>query len=275
MDVDSLRSVVFIVVISAMAVWELLACRRPLTLPRTGRWLGNLSLVALDTLLVRLLLPAGAVGASVWAADHGFGLLHVWQLPDAVTIVMAVVLLDLAIYLQHVMFHAVPVLWRLHMVHHADRDLDVSSGLRFHPLEILLSMLIKMGLVALLGAPLMAVIIFEIVLNGMAMFNHANVRLPLPLDRLLRLLVVTPDMHRVHHSVEVRETNSNFGFNLSIWDRLFGTYRARPAAGHADMCIGLMQFQQAPTWRLGWMLVLPFVGEIGQYPRRKRRREEV
>ncbi|MDX8408310.1 MAG: sterol desaturase family protein, partial [Mariprofundaceae bacterium] len=222
---NNIRIAVFLAILLGMAAWEIFAPGRTRVQSKLKRWLGNISLVALDTLIVRLLLPAGAAGVALWCAAHHVGLLYLLQLPEWLTILIAVILLDLAIYVQHVVFHAVPLLWRLHMVHHADRDLDVSSGLRFHPLEILLSMLIKMGLIALLGAPLMAVIIFETILNGMAMFNHANIRLPLGIDRALRLLLVTPDMHRVHHSVIVRETNSNYGFNLSLWDRLFGTYR--------------------------------------------------
>ncbi len=269
MDSNTLRIVIFLTIIGGMALWEIMAARRPLSQSKSKRWFGNITLVTVDTLLVRLLLPAGSVGAAIWAEARQIGLLHLVELPDVAAIVAAVILLDLAIYVQHVVFHTVPWLWRLHMVHHADRDLDVTSGLRFHPIEILISMFIKLALVVVIGAPVLAVILFEAILNGMAMFNHANVRLPLPADRLLRLLLVTPDMHRVHHSVVVEETNSNFGFNLSLWDRLFGTYRAQPAAGHQAMTIGLSQFQQQPTYRLGWMLALPFVGQIGQYSRWK------
>ncbi len=264
---DGIRLIVFLGILLLMACWEMISPRRRLSQRRIGRWAGNLSLVALDALLVRLLLPAGAAGASMWAAANGFGLFHWLELGPAASILLSVVLLDLAIYGQHVLFHAVPMLWRLHMVHHADRDLDVTSGLRFHPIEILLSMLIKMALVALLGAPLLAVVIFEIILNGMAMFNHANIRLPGRVDDALRRLIVTPDMHRVHHSVKPEETNSNYGFNLSLWDRIFGTYRAQPQAGHPGMRIGLSQFQHSPTARLDWILRLPFVGDVGQYPR--------
>ena len=256
----------FLSVLAAMAAWEMAGPRRALSSPRSRRWPGNLGLVALDALLLRLLLPAGAVGAALWATSRGMGLCHQLSWPYGATVLLSMLLLDLAIYAQHVLFHAVPMLWRLHMVHHADRDIDVTTGLRFHPGEILLSMLIKMAVVALLGAPVAAVIAFEVTLNAMAMFNHANARLPLALDRWLRRLLVTPDMHRVHHSVRVEEANRNFGFNLSLWDRLFGTYRAQPAAGHAGMTIGLVQYQQAGTQRLGWMLVLPFRANIGPYP---------
>jgi sterol desaturase/sphingolipid hydroxylase (fatty acid hydroxylase superfamily) len=261
-----LRLGVFASVLAAMAIWEVAGPRRALSVSRSRRWPGNLMLVLLDALLLRLLLPAGAVGAALWAASHGIGLCHHLSWPFWVTVLVCVLLLDLVVYAQHVLFHAVPVLWRLHMVHHADRDIDVTTGLRFHPGEILLSMLIKMGAVSLLGAPVVAVIAFEVLLNAMAMFNHANARLPLALDGRLRRLLVTPDMHRVHHSVLPDEANRNFGFNLSLWDRLFGSYRAQPAAGHAGMVIGLVQYQQAGTHRLGWMLALPFRATIGPYP---------
>jgi len=261
-----IRFGVFAAVLAAMAVWESLSPRRILGMPRGRRWPGNLMLVAVNVVTVRLLLPAGAIGASLWAEAHGFGLCHRLAWSGWPTVLLCVVALDLAIYAQHLLFHAVPLLWRLHMVHHADRDIDVTTGLRFHPGEILLSVLIKMAVVALLGAPVAAVIIFEVVLNAMAMFNHGNVRLPQYLDTWLRRLLVTPDMHRVHHSVIRDETNRNFGFNLSLWDRLFGTYRAQPAAGHVQMTIGLEQFQRAGTHRLGWMLALPFRGSIGAYP---------
>jgi len=266
MDSSTLRIMIFLTIIGVMAVWETLAAKRSGSQPKAKRWLGNISLIVVDTLVVRLLIPAGAIGAAAWADVHHIGLLHQFGMPDMASVIIAIILLDMAIYAQHVFFHAVPILWRLHMVHHADCDLDVSSGLRFHPVEILLSMLIKLALVVLIGAPVLAVLLFEAILNGMAMFNHANVRMPGAMDRLLRIFVVTPDMHRVHHSVLVAETNSNFGFNLSLWDRMFGTYTAQPSAGHQNMTIGLTQFQQQPTYRLDWMLALPFVGKIGQYP---------
>jgi len=261
-----IRFGVFAAVLAAMAAWETVSPRRIPGMGRGRRWPGNLLLVAVNTVAVRLLLPAGAVGAALWAGAHHVGLCHLLGWSGWSAVLACVVLLDLAIYAQHVLFHAVPLLWRLHMVHHADRDIDVTTGLRFHPGEILLSMLIKMAVVALLGAPVAAVVIFEVVLNAMAMFNHANARLPQVLDTRLRRLLVTPDMHRVHHSIVRDETNRNFGFNLSWWDRLFGTYRAQPAAGHVQMTIGLEQFQQAETYRLRWMLALPFRGSIGAYP---------
>jgi sterol desaturase/sphingolipid hydroxylase (fatty acid hydroxylase superfamily) len=261
------RFACFAGVLLLMALWEALAPRRRPAVARPARWFSNLGLVALDTLAVRFLVPLGAVGAAVVAAERGWGVLNNVALPGWLAVVLSVVALDLAIYLQHLMFHAVPLLWRLHMVHHADLDFDATTGVRFHTLEILLSMLIKMATVALLGAPALAVVLFEVLLNATSLFNHGNVRLPAWLDRVLRLVVVTPEMHRVHHSVHPRETNSNFGFNLPWWDYLFGTYRAQPADGHEGMTVGLSQFRdERVADRLHWMLLLPFVGRPGGYP---------
>jgi len=265
MDTATIRFSIFFMVLLIMIAAEAFSPRRPLSLGR-ARWPANLGIVVMNALLVRVLLPGGAIAAALWAGARDFGLFNWLNWSGSVEIIAAVILLDLIIYGQHVLFHAIPVLWRLHMVHHADRDIDVTTGLRFHPIEIILSMLIKITVVALLGAPVLAVIIFEIVLNGMAMFNHANVRLPEKVDKLLRMLVITPDVHRVHHSVLKPETNSNYGFNLSVWDRLFGTYRAQPESGHTNMTIGLEHLQSAPTHRLAFMLRLPFNGDVGQYP---------
>ncbi len=270
METESLvRLGAFIGILLAMAAWETASPKRKPRVSRLQRWSSNLSLVALNTILVRLLMPAGAVGAAIFAETRGWGLLNILALPEWTAVIPAVVLLDLAIYAQHVIFHAIPMLWRLHMVHHADPDIDVTTGLRFHPVEIMLSMLIKMAVIILLGAPILAVIIFEVLLNATAMFNHGNVRLPSGLDAILRLFVVTPDMHRVHHSVVVSETNSNYGFNLPWWDRLFGTYCAQPQAGHMEMTIGLSQYQHARRQSLAWMLSLPFTGQMGDYPRQR------
>jgi sterol desaturase/sphingolipid hydroxylase (fatty acid hydroxylase superfamily) len=200
------------------------------------------------------------------AETRGWGLFNLMAVPAWVGVVSSVVVLDLAIYLQHVLFHAVPVLWRLHRMHHADLEFDVSTGLRFHPLEILLSMLIKFTVIVALGAPAVAVLIFEVLLNATSMFNHGNVRIPTSLDRTLRWIVVTPDMHRVHHSILSRETNSNFGFNLPWWDRLFGTYWAQPTAGHDGMTIGIEQFREPRELGLDRMLLQPFRGDAGRYP---------
>jgi sterol desaturase/sphingolipid hydroxylase (fatty acid hydroxylase superfamily) len=254
-------------VLLLMALWEFLAPRRRMTVSRPARWGSNLGLTALNTLAVRFLVPLGAVGVAVLSEERGWGLLNNISLPAWLAAVLAVIALDLIIYLQHVMFHAVPLLWRLHMVHHADLDFDATTGVRFHTIEILLSMGIKMGAVVLLGAPAVGVVAFEVLLNATSLFNHGNVWLPAWLDRLLRLFVVTPEMHRVHHSVIPRETNSNFGFNLPWWDFLFGTYKAQPAEGHEDMTIGLEQVRdEQKADRLHWMLLLPFLGRTGEYP---------
>lgn len=252
------RSGSFLLVLAAMAAAEVYSPRRRREIPRVLRWTNNLALVVLDTAIVRLVFPVLAVGVAVLAERQGFGLLAVWTIPDWLAVVVAIVLLDLVVYLQHVLFHAVPALWRLHRVHHADTEIDVTTGLRFHPIEILLSMALKLGAVAAIGASPVAVLLFEVILNGMAMFNHSNVALPEPIDRWLRLLVVTPDMHRVHHSIDPVETNSNYGFNLSLWDRLLGTYRAQPAAGHAAMTIGLEQFRDPREIWLDRLLTQPF-----------------
>jgi sterol desaturase/sphingolipid hydroxylase (fatty acid hydroxylase superfamily) len=254
-------------VLLLMLLWEALAPRRPLTVSRPMRWSSNLGLTALNTLAVRFLVPLGAAGLAVLAQERGWGALNNLPVPVWLSVVLAVVALDLAIYLQHVMFHAVPILWRLHMVHHADLDFDGTTGVRFHTIEILLSSGIKMGAVVLLGAPALAVVVFEVLLNATSVFNHGNVQLPAWLDRALRLVLVTPEMHRVHHSVIPAETNSNFGFSLPWWDYLFGTYRAQPAAGHEGMTIGLSQFRdEKQADRLPGMLALPFLGQAGDYP---------
>jgi sterol desaturase/sphingolipid hydroxylase (fatty acid hydroxylase superfamily) len=250
----------------AMAAWEFAVPRRPQAIGRGWRWPNNLGVVVVDTALVRVLLPVTAVGLAVLAERRGFGLFNVVALPGWIAVTASVVVLDLAIYLQHVLFHAVPGLWRLHRMHHADLEIDVSTGVRFHPIEIVLSMLIKLAVVGALGAPPLSVLVFEVLLNATSMFNHANVRIPPAIDRVLRWLVVTPDMHRVHHSILVRETNSNFGFNLPWWDRLFGTYRAQPAAGHEAMTIGIEQFRDPRELGLDRMMLQPFRGDPGRYP---------
>ena len=257
----TLRLTVFLAVLAAMAAWELAAPRRRQEIPRLFRWTNNLALVVIDTVLVRLAFPVAAVGVALVMEERGWGLLNFWALPVWLEVVLSVLVLDLAIYLQHVMFHAVPALWRLHRMHHADLEFDVTTGLRFHPVEILLSMVVKLAVVAALGPPAIAVLIFEVLLNATALFNHSNVRLPVGIDRVLRLVVVTPDMHRVHHSILPRETNSNFGFNLPWWDRLLGTYRAQPRDGHEGMTIGIEQFRTPRELWLDRMLVQPLRGE--------------
>jgi sterol desaturase/sphingolipid hydroxylase (fatty acid hydroxylase superfamily) len=260
------RLLAFGSVFALMAAWEILAPRREQRIGRGRRWPSNIGVVVLDTLLVRLLFPVTAIGVALLAEARGWGLFAALDMPAWASVVLGVVLLDLAIYLQHVLFHAVPALWRLHRMHHADLEFDVTTGARFHPIEILLSMGIKLGVVAALGVPAVSVLVFEVLLNATSMFNHANVHVPANVDRALRWLVVTPDMHRVHHSIVRRETNSNFGFNLPWWDRLFGTYRDQPAAGHEKMIIGIEQFRDARELRLDRMLIQPFREEAGPYP---------
>ena len=269
-----IRLAAFCGVFALMAAWELVEPRRAQTIGRGWRWPNNLGLVVVDTLLVRILFPTTAVGLALVAEAHGLGLFNVLVLPAWIGVVASVILLDLAIYFQHVLFHAVPGLWRLHRMHHADLDIDVSTGLRFHPIEILLSMVIKLAVVIALGAPALAVLIFEVLLNATSMFNHSNVRIPKHFDGVLRWFVVTPDMHRVHHSILARETNSNFGFNLPWWDRLFGTYRAQPTAGHEAMTIGIEQFRDPRELRLDRMLLQPFRGDAGRYPLGERQVEQ-
>lgn len=242
-----------------MFILELLIPKRRLLVPKTKRWLNNLALVILDSILLRVLLPMAAVGVALWAQVENFGLLNYFATPLYIGLPLTVILLDMTVYLQHVMFHALPILWRIHRVHHVDQDFDVTTGLRFHPIEIILSMLIKFSMILLLGAPALGVMVFEILLNATAMFNHSNIHLPFTMDKYLRWFVVTPDMHRVHHSTIYKETNSNFGFNLPIWDRLFGTYQAQPQKGHNNMEIGLTEFKDPKqTQSLLSMLWLPF-----------------
>ncbi|MGI9290690.1 MAG: sterol desaturase family protein [Gammaproteobacteria bacterium] len=241
---------------AVFAIAEALAPKRERSIDMLIRWPGNLGISLLNTLLIRLIFPLAAVGFA--AANEGPGLLGLLGISGTPAVIIAVVLLDLIIYAQHVMFHRVPFLWRLHKMHHSDNDLDVTSGFRFHPVEILLSMLIKLGAIWLLGAPAVAVLLFEVILSSSSLFNHANIRLPKSIDALLRILIVTPDMHRVHHSVLQDETNRNFGFNLSVWDRLFGTYQNQPEHGHAGMTIGLQETQSIEEQRIDKMLTLPF-----------------
>lgn len=258
----TIRLAAFIGVLVAMALWEVAAPRRRREIPRVIRWTNNLALVVLDTAILRLTFPIIAVGLAVMAEDRGWGLFNNIDVPFWLAIVVSMLVLDLAIYLQHVMFHAVPGLWRLHRMHHADLDFDATTGLRFHPVEILISMGIKLAVVAALGPPAVAVLLFEVILNATALFNHANIDLPHPVDRVLRLFVVTPDMHRVHHSIDPRETNSNYGFNLPWWDRLLGTYIAQPAKGHERMEIGIEQFRTRRDLWLDRMLVQPLRGPV-------------
>lgn len=261
-----IRFAFFLSILIAMAAWEVASPRRRREIPRMLRWSNNFGLVVLDTVLVRLIVPVVPVGLAQIAEQRGWGLFNVIGAPYWIALVASLLLLDLAIYLQHVMFHAVPALWRLHRTHHADLDFDVTTGLRFHPIEILVSMGIKLAVIAALGPPAIAVLIFEVLLNATAMFSHSNVRMPAGVDRVLRYIVVTPDMHRVHHSIHPQETNSNFGFNLPWWDRLLGTYRAQPKEGHERMTIGIEQFRTRHDLRLDQMLIQPFRGPASGYP---------
>ena len=261
-----IRMSFFIGILAVMAVWEIIAPRRALTVSKTVRWANNLGLVFFNSFLLRLVFPAAAVGMAAFADAQGWGIFNYYETQFWLAVVVSVVAMDFIIYLQHVMVHAVPALWRLHRMHHTDLDFDVTTGARFHTIEIILSMLIKFATIAVLGPPVVAVVIFEVLLNATAMFNHGNVRLPKGLDRALRWIVVTPDMHRVHHSTEDDEANSNFGFNLPWWDRLFGTYRDQPRAGHDAMNIGIHKYRTARevSWLPG-MLWLPFRGKITSY----------
>lgn len=256
----------FGIVFVAMAAWELIAPRRPLAHLRLLRWPANLGIVALNSVLLRLVLPVTAIGFSVVAQEREWGLFNQLSFPPAAELVLAVIALDFIIYLQHIMFHAIPALWRLHRMHHADLDFDVTTGARFHPVEIMLSAGIKLAAVAVLGPAPLAVLLFEVLLNATSMFNHGNVRLPVAIDGVLRLVVVTPDMHRVHHSVLPHETNRNFGFSLPWWDRLFGTYLAQPGTAHERLVVGVSEFRDATELRLDRMLLQPLRGKDDGYP---------
>jgi sterol desaturase/sphingolipid hydroxylase (fatty acid hydroxylase superfamily) len=261
-----IRLGVFAAVLFAMALWEAIAPRRTRSFARAARWPANLGISILDSIAVRIMLPLGAVGFAGFCAARGWGLMNVVTIPKCFTLIVSAVMLDLVIYLQHVMFHAVPALWRVHRMHHSDLDFDVTTGVRFHPIEIAISMGLKLAAIAALGTPAVGVLAFEVLLNATSLFNHGNVAIPPGADAVIRRLIVTPDMHRVHHSIVVRETNSNFGFNLSWWDRLFGTYRAQPAAGHLGMSIGIEDFRDPRELNLGRMLVQPWRGTPGAYP---------
>ncbi|MGR3294335.1 MAG: sterol desaturase family protein [Candidatus Scalindua sp.] len=261
----AIRTGFFFGIFLIIALWELMSPRRILSVSKRLRWTNNLSIVFFNTFLLRYLFPMMAVGIAIIAERENWGLLNNVSMNSYVKLFLAFLLLDFAIYLQHVMFHTVPLLWRFHRMHHTDLDLDVTTGSRFHPIEIILSMIIKMLLVTALGAPPVAVVIFEILLNATAIFNHGNIYIPASADRILRLLIVTPDMHRVHHSVKPKETNSNYGFNFPWWDRLLGTYIAQPEDNHLKMTIGLNQFRESKYLKFHWLLIQPFVGRVGEY----------
>ena len=261
-----IRMSFFFGMLALIGLWELAAPKRALTISKSVRWINNLGLVFFNSFMLRVLFPAAAVGVAVFASEQGWGLFNYVEVPFWFEVVASVIIMDFVIYIQHVMVHAIPVLWRLHRLHHADLDYDVTTGARFHPIEIILSMLIKFATILLLGPAVIAVIIFEVMLNATAMFNHGNISLPKTLDKYLRLLLVTPDMHRVHHSIEDDEANSNFGFSLPWWDRLFGTYRDQPRAGHQAMTIGINKYRDPKqvSWLPG-MLMLPFIGKMSGY----------
>ena len=265
-----LRLGAFAAVFAVMALWEVLAPRRVPVFGRQARWPHNVGLLLVDVALLRIVAPGAAIAVALAGETRGWGLLNAIAPAPWLAIVLALLLLDLAIYFQHVMFHAVPTLWRLHRVHHTDLEFDVTTGTRFHPIEILISTGIKCAVVAAIGAPAVAVLVFEVLLNATAMFNHANARIPPAIDRWLRWIVVTPDMHRVHHSIEYDESSSNFGFNAPWWDRLFGTYRAQPAAGHEAMTIGVDAFRSRADLRLDRLIVQPLLDTPGSYPINRR-----
>jgi sterol desaturase/sphingolipid hydroxylase (fatty acid hydroxylase superfamily) len=268
----ALRLSLFVLVLGLVALGEAAAPRRTRALSRRVRWPANLAIVVLSTVIVRLTVPVTAVGMAVIAEERGWGVFHAGlPLPAWAASALSVVLLDLAIYLQHVLFHAVPLLWRVHRMHHADLDVDATTGTRFHPVEILLSMVMKLACIVALGASPAGVLLFEVLLTAGSTFNHGNLRLADPVDRALRWLVVTPDMHRVHHSIVPAETNSNFGFTLPWWDRLGGTYRGQPAAGHEQMTLGIEQFRDPRHLRLDQLLVQPLLEDGGWYVRSGRR----
>ena len=254
----ALRLGCFLGVMLIVLGWERASPRRLITAPRR-RWFANLGLIVIDTAILRLLLPAAMVGAALLAAERGWGFFNHIAAPLWLATVVVIVILDVGVWAQHLAMHKIEPLWRLHRVHHTDTEVDVTTGVRFHPFEILLSSGYKAALVIVLGAPPIAVIAFEVILNASSLFSHGNIRLPVGVDRLLRWVLVTPDMHRVHHSIVRSETDSNYGFNLSLWDRLFGTYRAHPAAGHQAMTIGLATFRRPGEQRLAQLLLQPLL----------------
>jgi len=257
-----IRLGVFVGMLILMIVWEIYAPRRPLRYSRWQRWPINIGLSMITTLLLRFSIGGIAYFSALLAAEMQFGLLNVINLPVWLSVVLALVLFDLAVYGQHLLLHRWPLLWRLHKIHHTDLDFDVTTAVRFHPVEIILSLIYKVIIVSLLGAPVVAVLIFELILSTSALFNHSNIAIPVRWDRRLRWLLVTPDMHRIHHSTDQRETDSNFGFSISVWDRVFGTYTAEPAMGHDDMEIGLSQYRYSPTVTLKKLLLMPFKSRV-------------
>ena len=272
---STVRLGAFFGILVGMALLEAQFPRRERSVSRLVRWPNNIGIVFLNTIILRIIFPTAAVGVALFVEEQRWGILQVVELPLWLTIILVVVALDFIIYLQHVMVHAVPALWRLHRMHHSDVDIDVTTGARFHPVEIVLSMIIKFASIVALGAPAIAVILFEVILNATSMFNHSNVKLPGALDRVLRFVLVTPDMHRVHHSINPDEANCNFGFNLPWWDRLMETYRDQPRDGHEGMTIGLDRFRNPRDQRLDRLVIQPVLGEPGDYVINRRSFDQV
>ncbi len=258
---STIRLGVFLGLFALFGLTEYFTPRRKLTMLKTNRWFTNILIIIIDGALVRIFFPAAAVGVALWASSKGWGLFNLIDAPLWLAALVSIVVLDFAVWWSHLLSHKIPLLWKIHRMHHSDRDIDVSTAIRFHPIEIVVSMLWKVCWVIALGAPAVAVIMFEIILNGLALFNHSNTKLPLKLDAIIRKLIVTPDMHRVHHSIIVRETDSNYGFNLSIWDRMFSTYNDQPKLGHDDMVIGIEEWQDEKPTQIGWSLSVPFISQ--------------
>ena len=256
----------FLGIFILMAVWEVVTPRPILSTSKRFRWVNNLAILSLNPISLHLIFPILPISLAMIAEQRLWGLLNQTDLSYGFEIITGLFVLDFILYIQHALFHAFPTLWRLHMVHHTDLDFDVTTGVRFHPIEIILSMGIKLTAVIALGPSPLAVLIFEVVLNGTSMFNHSNIYLPSKVDRMLRLFVVTPEMHRVHHSVIIQETNSNFGFSFPWWDRMFGTYRPQPSKGHLDMVIGLAQYREPKHLNLWQLIIMPFTGKSGRVP---------
>ncbi len=274
-DWPQLRIAIFLGIFLFLALCEFVFPRRAKNnVPQSTRWISNLSIVIIGNFLMRLIFPLLAIEMAILSRNYSWGIFNQFEIPYWVNIIFTIIILDLVIYLQHVMFHAVPIFWRAHRMHHADLDFDVTTGIRFHPIEVILSMGIKIGSVALIGASPIGVLIFEILLNATSMFSHSNINLPISIDRVLRCIIVTPDMHRVHHSIQEHETNSNFGFSFSFWDRIFGTYLNQPSEGHLKMTIGITDFRNPKYLRLDWLLLIPFIGKITNYTVNKRKREK-
>ena len=263
----------FLGLFALLTIWEISTPKRELLELRRFRWISNIGLIVISSVLIRFILPTAAVGIALHVEQENLGFLNHFDLPFAFQFVLAFILMDLAIYFQHVMFHALPLFWRFHRVHHSDLDCDITTGLRFHPLEIVVSILFKFLVIASVGVPVLAVVIFEVILNAASMFTHSNIKIPSSFERIVRWFIVTPDMHRIHHSIKENETNSNFGFFMSIWDRLLGTYRSEPEGGHSNMQIGLRNFRE-PKWQdLRWLIYLPFVTKVNDYSINRRQRE--